>query len=610
MRVLAALDRWHDARRAVNDPHSVPDRLDRIISVVGQTVSATNQDVVIEIDALLMELAAIRFPVNPEDALTYLENATLSVDGALNRFSRSAARAGFAEVDEDLGLPPGIRIPLPEIASQLEAFVRATREVKPVIDSIERAQGLDRDSGVKQGALVKGLVRSAFAKIAIIEIKSDRQDFVDVSGIASVAQQLVALLQSFVSTVRDASQHISHWLSRGVEAAIPQAIAHINSSISRLVARTSKWIHDHGQKANTERQERAPSDRTELNFDLLEAERQLLEGTTPSPDVIPYVTSLDGSYDNRALAAVGQMKQLRKLSINLKEPSDLSPLRNLLGLQSLDIFGEMRDFSPLSGLTKLQSLSLGTDNTDADLLPLSNLVNLTALHIYNSSGKNAGSLSSLKRLKFLGLNDSGLDDIAFVAALTMLEELNLSDTSVIDLSPLENLISLKSLDLDATKITDLRPIAGLINLESLECRRTQVSDVTPLAGLSNLQIALFSNTQLNDLTPLANLSSLRKLDASWTAIPSIAPLREVRPLQSLDIRGTQVNDLSPLAQHPSLQTLDITGSAVRDLSSLKYLPTLQRLTVSSQGSEELIQTLDRPIEEIESYANHTVFRIT
>src|SRR5262249_44106005 len=124
-RAQAALAQWREARRKVNNPASVPDRLDAIIAVAERTIAVIGQDIVTEVEAIVVELSDLKFDVELDESLGALESATLSLDGALGRLSRAASRAGFAEADEDLGLPPGVRVPAREIAEQLQAFVAA-----------------------------------------------------------------------------------------------------------------------------------------------------------------------------------------------------------------------------------------------------------------------------------------------------------------------------------------------------------------------------------------------------------------------------------------------------------------------------------------------------
>jgi len=167
--------------------------------------------------------------------------------------------------------------------------------------------------------------------------------------------------------------------------------------------------------------------------------------------------------------------------------SDLSPLKELRGLQLLNLAGsQVTDLSPLAELRGLQSLYLtGTQVTD--LSPL----------------------AELKSLRSLYLRITQVTDLSPLAELRDLQLLYLEGTLVTDLSPLAELKSLQSLDLAGTQVTDLSPLAELKSLLSLNLTGTQVTDLSPLAELKNLQSLLLVNTQVTDFSPLAELKSLR-----------------------------------------------------------------------------------------------------
>lgn len=241
-RALATLARWHEARRTVNDPTFVPVRLDHIVATAERTITVLSQVVVTDVQALIVELENLRFPVDQDDALGALEHATLALNGSLGRLVRAASRAGFAPAEDDLNLPPGVRVPLKEIADQLEAFVTAVESVRPVIEKIEKAQDADQRANVKQDALVRDLVHKVQNKIDIIEAKTGNIGSIDVSGLAAVARELTTLLTSFVRTVDEAAGRISLWLSEEAGRWIRPAIDPVVRGISRLVGRAAAWI--------------------------------------------------------------------------------------------------------------------------------------------------------------------------------------------------------------------------------------------------------------------------------------------------------------------------------------------------------------------------------
>ena len=242
-RAQAAIAHWREARASVNDLNSVPPRLDDLVAVTDRAIAKIGQDIVTEVEALVVELAALRFPVDLDERTGRLESATLALDGALGRLARAASRAGFAEAEHDLQVPPGLRVPVADIAECLNAFVAAVDGIRPVLEDIERRQAVNNDrKDVKQAALVAKLIEKATAKIAIIEVKTSRISLLDVSGVAGLAWQLTQLLRSFVATAKAAATHLSSWLRHTARDRVEPAIAPVDIGNSQLVKRAKVGI--------------------------------------------------------------------------------------------------------------------------------------------------------------------------------------------------------------------------------------------------------------------------------------------------------------------------------------------------------------------------------
>ena len=92
--------------------------------------------------------------------------------------------------------------------------------------------------------------------------------------------------------------------------------------------------------------------------------------------------------------------------------------------------------------------------TDEDIVPLSNMTNLTRLTLKGHSISDISSLAGLTNLESLWLDGSEVSDISPLAGLTSLESLNLEDNLISDIYPLEKLPSLRSLYLLGNLVTD------------------------------------------------------------------------------------------------------------------------------------------------------------
>jgi hypothetical protein len=135
-----------------------------------------------------------------------------------------------------------------------------------------------------------------------------------------------------------------------------------------------------------------------------------------------------------ALAKIREAKESGATKLNLNE-------------------NQITDLSPLKGLTKLETLDLGY-NRITDLRPLAELTGL----------------------QYLRLFDNEITNISPLAGLTYLTKLRLADNKVTDLSPLKGLTKLEWLELTSNRITDITPLAGLTNLKLLDLGLNPISD--------------------------------------------------------------------------------------------------------------------------------------
>jgi hypothetical protein len=172
------------------------------------------------------------------------------------------------------------------------------------------------------------------------------------------------------------------------------------------------------------------------------------------------------------------------LAFNTDGVSDLSPLRALTRLESVDCNGSpnrqgmVADLSPLRGLPLKRLVFF--DNQVSDLSPLRGMPLKTLVFQRNHAIKDLTPLEGMS-----------------------LEYLDFAHTSVTDLSPLKGM-KLKHLACDATLVSDLSALRGMA-LEALSvgyCRR--VTDLSPLKGMP-LQRLLWVGTAVSDTSPLQGM---------------------------------------------------------------------------------------------------------
>jgi hypothetical protein len=202
----------------------------------------------------------------------------------------------------------------------------------------------------------------------------------------------------------------------------------------------------------------------------------------------------------------GKVWRLRFLSDRV---TDISPVRALKGLESLDCGGSAPRKGRLSDLTPLRGL----------------------------------------RLRTLSCNESQVSDLEALRGMP-LEYLNCLGTRVDSLSPLEGM-KLVSLTMQGTAVSDLSPLRGM-PLKWLDI--CEVRDVTSLAPLEGMPLEYLNVTgaAVTNLHSVSSLKSLRWLILDGTRITTLEPLRPMR-LERISLLNTGVTDLTPIQGMPLKQ---------------------------------------------------------
>ena len=215
---------------------------------------------------------------------------------------------------------------------------------------------------------------------------------------------------------------------------------------------------------------------------------------------------------------------------------DITGIRQMLQqVQSFQniLKGDSIDLKPLRKLTKLQVLDLGNRISPKkweiplnDMYPgiipfqnlesLSSLKNLKQINLDNTLISDLESLKDFKYLQYLFLNETDVNDLGPLKYMTNLKTLFITNTHVTDLDPIRKLVSLSALYVAGTEITNLEPLRGLSNLSELEIDRTNISDIEPIMRLKNLhelwmyQCEKITDEQVEDLqNSLPNLKIYR-----------------------------------------------------------------------------------------------------
>ena len=190
---------------------------------------------------------------------------------------------------------------------------------------------------------------------------------------------------------------------------------------------------------------------------------------------------------------------LKKLNLFLCNISDISCFKELKELIELNISSCQRitDFSHMKYLKSLQTLRMNDlwyklKDDFIDIVFLEKLNKLRFLNISTNILKNSITISYLKELRILIMDNIQAYDISFLESLINLIELNLQWN---------------------THIKSFQPISKLTKLEKLVLNNTNLTDITfikPLKKLQNLDIS--DNKGITDFKPIEKLSKLNCID--------------------------------------------------------------------------------------------------
>jgi formylglycine-generating enzyme required for sulfatase activity/Leucine-rich repeat (LRR) protein len=232
-----------------------------------------------------------------------------------------------------------------------------------------------------------------------------------------------------------------------------------------------------------------------------------------------------------------------------------------------------------------------------DISPVRALKGLTSLDCSGTYLKN-GKLSDLTPLHGMALTELNCDDtqLADLTALSgmPLKRFTCARTQVSDLRPLKD-TPLAELQCAWTKVTDFSRLQGL-KLERLQAQGILASDLTPLRGMPLRELDLHRTVGITSIQPLQNMP-LEYLNLSYLPVEDLAPLKGMTTLQRLVLHDMEkVADLAAL-KGLRLNLLDIRNCVqVRNLEPIKGMP-LTQLWAFNTGFTDLTPLQDMPLED-------------
>jgi internalin A len=267
------------------------------------------------------------------------------------------------------------------------------------------------------------------------------------------------------------------------------------------------------------------------------------------------------------------------LDLSSNPISDISPLSSLVDLTTLNLWDiEISDISPLSRLINLTSLDLFSIHLN-DISTLGGFTKLTRLSIIDSNGRmDFSPLAALVNLEILTVQGaSNLRNLSVLGNLTNLTQLYIGGGDFKCVEPLSNLKSLTALGIWGAHNLDISPLSELTALTSLNLSHNQISDISPLRNLRNLMYLGLYGNQIRDISPLNALTALTNLDLGSNQIRDVSPLNGLTDLISLYLSHNQIGDISRLNNLIKLSRLHLYVNQIRDITPLGALTSLTYL---------------------------------
>ncbi|MDH5324215.1 MAG: leucine-rich repeat domain-containing protein [Gammaproteobacteria bacterium] len=281
-----------------------------------------------------------------------------------------------------------------------------------------------------------------------------------------------------------------------------------------------------------------------------------------------------------SLTGLEQFSNLQFLNMADANLTDLSPIRNLTGLTTLELYNcgecnggnQFSDLTPLAQLTNLTYLDL-TQVGAQDLSGLENLVGLNALGLSGNNIMDLTPLANLMALEYLYLNSNQISDISPLSNLVSLLELYVSGNQVIDVTTLGSLLALTSLSLASNQISDISALGNLTSLTWLSMGSNRIVDISSLAGLTNLQLLGLTSNRVVDISAINSMPALLTLNASYNSVESVA-LSGHANLQNLYLDRNRIKTINISGDMPALQSFYAYYNYITDVVITGALPSL------------------------------------
>ena len=331
---------------------------------------------------------------------------------------------------------------------------------------------------------------------------------------------------------------------------------------------------------------------------------------------LEYIENLTIDGDTERPDFIKEFKNIKNLSLEGNNISDISPLAELTELQVLYLgFNQIKDISPLAGLSKLELLYLDGNKIE-DVSPLEKITNLKRLYITMNQIEDISPLTNLKALERLNVSKNKIQDFSCwqdfnetiqkeIVVNNQIIEINVEgdkivgEQFVVDLPPLCNqfdaqgkieavqdehskiTINGMQATIEPLKINDTGAQTTAIKINGGKLNETIITykykavlnDKEINIPDSNLKNALLKGYDINEDGKIteSDLNNLETLYLQNCNIQELTGLENAKNLKIIILDNNKISDLTPIKEILSkdIQMVSLTNNYIEDLSDLE-----------------------------------------
>lgn len=259
---------------------------------------------------------------------------------------------------------------------------------------------------------------------------------------------------------------------------------------------------------------------------------------------------------------------LKSLSIHNVSGLDLTVLRQLTGLNELDLSGctiSSNAMEAIGSLTELRKLVLDGCAL-MDLTAFSQLTKLTELHLSNNTISDIGVLSLMLELETVTLANNPITSIAGLSTCANLKYVDVTGCGIASIGSLSEKTALETVLASGNEIVDLSPLSGCKRLATLMVSDNMITDISVLAELPALLAFEGDNNLIKEIPDFKeDQCKLVRFSANYNEIEDLSGLADIDTLNYVNLDYNKVKDIAPLVNNINLIQVDVWDNPIAEV---------------------------------------------